>query len=98
MVPVLGIAFSLLLMVGLPFDTWLRLIIWMAMGCGVYFLYGRHHSRLRHGSGRGDARRPSGLPGAGLVLGGRLAGPFIGDQGLRLAHLVQLGLFGRPGI
>ncbi|RKK03600.1 amino acid permease [Pseudoroseomonas wenyumeiae] len=50
-VPVLGIAFSLLLMVGLPFDTWLRLIIWMAMGCGVYFLYGRHHSRLRHGSG-----------------------------------------------
>ena len=50
-VPLLGIAFSLLLMVGLPFDTWLRLIIWMAMGAGVYMLYGRHHSRLRHGSG-----------------------------------------------
>lgn len=50
-VPALGIAFSLLLMAGLPFDTWMRLIIWMAIGLGIYALYGRHHSQLRHGGG-----------------------------------------------
>jgi APA family basic amino acid/polyamine antiporter len=51
-VPALGIALSLLLMSGLPFDTWLRLIIWMAIGLGVYLLYGHRHSRLRHGGAR----------------------------------------------
>jgi APA family basic amino acid/polyamine antiporter len=38
---------SLGLMAGLPFDTWLRLIIWMVIGVVVYFLYGYNHSRLR---------------------------------------------------
>jgi len=46
-VPLLGMGFSLLLMVGLPPDTWLRLVIWMAIGLVIYALYGRHHSRLR---------------------------------------------------
>jgi APA family basic amino acid/polyamine antiporter len=46
-VPVLGIGFSLLLMAGLPLDTWLRLVIWMAIGLGIYAAYGRHHSQLR---------------------------------------------------
>ncbi|MBO1074563.1 amino acid permease [Roseomonas marmotae] len=46
-VPLLGIAFSLLLMVGLPASTWLRLVVWVAIGCGIYMLYGRHHSLLR---------------------------------------------------
>lgn len=46
-VPVLGILFCLLLMSGLPLDTWLRLIVWLIIGLVVYFLYGRHHSKLR---------------------------------------------------
>ncbi|HEY5547226.1 MAG TPA: amino acid permease C-terminal domain-containing protein [Gemmatimonadaceae bacterium] len=33
-------------MYGLPRDTWLRLIIWMAIGLAIYFLYGRRRSRL----------------------------------------------------
>ena len=43
-VPLLGIAFSLLLMLGLPLDTWLRLVVWLVIGLVIYFGYGRHHS------------------------------------------------------
>jgi len=50
-VPILGILFCLLLMSGLPVFTWLRLLIWMAAGLVIYFLYGRHHSVLRHSAG-----------------------------------------------
>ncbi|MFT3827518.1 MAG: amino acid permease [Chitinophagaceae bacterium] len=45
-VPILGIATCLLMMFSLPADTWLRLIIWLAIGFAVYFGYGRKHSRL----------------------------------------------------
>ena len=49
-VPLLGVAFCLLLMSGLPLDTWLRLLIWLAIGLVVYFAYGRRHSVLRRGA------------------------------------------------
>ncbi|HET7564229.1 MAG TPA: amino acid permease [Gemmatimonadaceae bacterium] len=45
-VPILGIVVSLVMMLSLPWDTWLRLIIWMAIGFVVYFLYSRKHSKL----------------------------------------------------
>jgi APA family basic amino acid/polyamine antiporter len=48
MVPLLGIAFCLLLMAGLPLVTWLRLVVWLLIGLAVYFGYGRTHSALRH--------------------------------------------------
>jgi APA family basic amino acid/polyamine antiporter len=41
--PLLGIFFCLLLMVSLSADTWIRLVIWMAIGLVIYFIYGRHH-------------------------------------------------------
>ena len=50
-VPMLGILFCLLLMIGLPLDTWLRLVIWMAIGLVIYFFYGRKHSVLRRKEG-----------------------------------------------
>lgn len=46
-VPVLGIAFCLVLMAALPLDTWLRLGVWLLIGLVVYFAYGRHHSVKR---------------------------------------------------
>ena len=41
----LGILSCVYLMLGLPVDTWARLIVWMAIGLAIYFLYGRRHSK-----------------------------------------------------
>lgn len=45
-VPILGIASSVGVMATLPGDTWLRLIVWMAIGIIIYFAYGRSKSKL----------------------------------------------------
>jgi APA family basic amino acid/polyamine antiporter len=45
-VPILGIGFCLLLMFSLPAQNWLRLFIWLVIGFGIYFSYGRFHSVL----------------------------------------------------
>jgi APA family basic amino acid/polyamine antiporter len=46
-VPVLGILSCLGLMLGLPGDTWLRLVIWLVLGLAIYFAYGRRAARRR---------------------------------------------------
>jgi len=43
-IPILGIVTCLLLMFALPAENWLRLGIWLAIGFGIYFSYGRYHS------------------------------------------------------
>jgi APA family basic amino acid/polyamine antiporter len=47
--PALSALVALLLMLGLPRETWERLIIWMVLGIGFYFVYGYRRSRLRSG-------------------------------------------------
>ena len=42
----IGIAFSLLLIAGLPWITMERFVVWMVIGLAVYFGYGIRHSRL----------------------------------------------------
>ena len=49
LVPILGILVCGYLMYGLPPDTWLRLLVWLALGLVIYFAYGRTHSRLAAG-------------------------------------------------
>ena len=46
-VPIAGILACGYLMLGLPVDTWARLIVWMAIGLAIYFLYGRRHSKVQ---------------------------------------------------
>ncbi len=46
-VPIAGILVCLGLMAGLPFDTWVRLFVWLLIGFGIYFGYGMKHSPLR---------------------------------------------------
>jgi APA family basic amino acid/polyamine antiporter len=45
--PILSALVSVTLMAGLPWATWERLILWMALGVVVYFAYGYRKSRLR---------------------------------------------------
>jgi APA family basic amino acid/polyamine antiporter len=33
-------------MSALPWDTWIRLLAWMAIGIVIYFVYGKSHSHL----------------------------------------------------
>lgn len=47
LVPILGSLVCLFIMSSLPFDTWLRLILWMGLGFVIYFSYGRKHSHAR---------------------------------------------------
>jgi APA family basic amino acid/polyamine antiporter len=46
LIPLLGIGTCMFMMVFLPIDTWIRLIVWMALGFVVYFAYSRRNSRL----------------------------------------------------
>jgi APA family basic amino acid/polyamine antiporter len=49
LVPILGIATCLLLMFSLPYENWVRLIVWLLVGLIIYFAYGRRHSVMsRH--------------------------------------------------
>ncbi|MFO0814395.1 MAG: amino acid permease [Gemmatales bacterium] len=54
-VPLLGIILCLTMMFSLPVDNWWRLIAWLAIGLVVYFLYGKHHSKLKQRMDAGQA-------------------------------------------
>ena len=45
-VPILGVIVCGYLMYSLPGESWVRLVIWMALGVLIYFVYGRKNSKL----------------------------------------------------
>src|SRR4051794_10751348 len=47
--PIIGSILCIYLMRYLDRDTWIRFVVWLAIGLVIYFLYGRRHSRLRRG-------------------------------------------------
>jgi APA family basic amino acid/polyamine antiporter len=50
LVPILGIATCLFMMVFLPMDTWIRLLVWMLIGLDIYLVYGAKNSHLGNGT------------------------------------------------
>jgi APA family basic amino acid/polyamine antiporter len=58
-VPILGILTCLVLMFSLPVENWWRLIIWLVIGFGIYFGYGRHHSVMARARAREAAAQAS---------------------------------------
>jgi APA family basic amino acid/polyamine antiporter len=49
--PTLGILACLGLMASLPWETWLRLVVWLVIGLAIYLLYGHRHARAQGGKG-----------------------------------------------
>jgi APA family basic amino acid/polyamine antiporter len=53
-VPIFGALACLLQMVGLPLATWVRLLVWLALGFVVYFGYGRMNAERQRAAARQD--------------------------------------------
>lgn len=71
LVPILGIATCLFMMVFLPMDTWIRLLVWMLIGMDIYLWYGAKHSVLGDGTSARKGMKLARI--VGLVLCGLLA-------------------------
>ena len=56
-VPYLSAAACFYLVLNLSVETWIRFIVWMALGFIIYFTYSRHHSKLATGESEEGSRR-----------------------------------------
>ncbi len=44
--PIASVLICFYLMLNLSVETWIRFLVWMAIGLAVYFFYGRTHSKV----------------------------------------------------
>lgn len=66
LVPILGIATCLFMMIFLPMDTWIRLLVWMLIGLDIYLVYGARHSHLGNGTNSRKGMKIARYTGLGL--------------------------------
>jgi len=45
--PLISVVCCFALMLGLPLETWIRFVLWLLIGLGIYFGYSRRRSLLR---------------------------------------------------
>jgi APA family basic amino acid/polyamine antiporter len=55
LVPMLGIITCLVMMASLPWETWVRLAVWLAIGLAIYYGYGKKNSKLRQQVAEGNS-------------------------------------------
>ncbi len=67
LVPILGVAVCLFMMVFLPLDTWIRLVVWMMIGFDVYLFYGMQRSKQNSGSFDNKSYKTVSYTGLGMV-------------------------------
>jgi APA family basic amino acid/polyamine antiporter len=68
LVPILGIATCLFMMVFLPMDTWIRLLVWMLIGLDIYLVYGAKNSHLGDGTNNRKGMRIANITGLLLTV------------------------------
>ncbi|MEO6837003.1 MAG: amino acid permease [Ginsengibacter sp.] len=68
LIPILGVLVCLGMMVFLPFDTWIRLIVWMLIGLDIYLTYGMKKSHLNAGTFDAKSYRIVGWSGVCLAI------------------------------
>ncbi|WP_316300776.1 amino acid permease C-terminal domain-containing protein, partial [Clavibacter michiganensis] len=44
--PIVSAAICAYLMLNLSVETWLRFLVWLALGFAIYFAYSRRHARV----------------------------------------------------
>jgi APA family basic amino acid/polyamine antiporter len=103
LIPILGVAACLFMMLFLPLDTWLRLIIWMLVGIDVYLVYGTKNSKLAKELGSVSNLKPLFITGFvlsallaivallhhyTLAEGGSDTGLYISSMVIALIHIV----------
>ena len=52
--PMLSVVCCLILMLGLPLESWVRFVVWLLIGMAIYFGFGRRHSTLEAATPRGQ--------------------------------------------
>jgi basic amino acid/polyamine antiporter, APA family len=106
LVPILGIATCLGMMVFLAPDTWIRLLVWMLIGLDIYLVYGAKHSHLGNGTNNRRGMKIARYTGLALSVLLAIVGflhqytmGFETDRTLLYISLafavVHLGVFGR---
>jgi len=87
-IPMLGAASCVFLMVYLPPASWWRFIGWLVLGMSVYFAYGYTHSTVGREAGRAArAELPQKLAALGFLLAG--VGLFVIPHDAGLGELLQ---------
>ena len=106
LVPILGIAVCLFMMVFLPMDTWIRLLVWMLIGLDIYLVYGAKNSHLGNGTNNRKGMKVARYTGlalsALLIVVGLLHQYVVGFENDRtllyisvIFAVVHLGVFAR---